>query len=145
MNLKTARKAGKAGWDPESSKYYLPVIIVVMLIGVIILFGKFIFSDQMLYGSDMINAGIFSRHFYVEYVQSHGAVPMWNPYLFGGLPFIDAFHGDIFYPFSILKFFGNLFRMLGMNFVIHIFLPANSGTTKEKASSGCMDHDVAQS
>ncbi len=93
-----------------------------MLVGVIILFREFIFSNKMLYGSDTINAGIFFRHFYVEYLKAHGSVPVWNPYIFGGLPFVDAFHGDIFYPFSVLKFFGNFYRMLGLNLVIHIFL-----------------------
>ena len=108
--------------NPEKSRYFLPAMIVVMLVGVIILFGEFIFSNKMLFGSDTINAGIFFRHFYVEYVKAHGAIPLWNPYIFGGLPFIDAFHGDIFYPLSTLKFFGDFYRMLGMNLVIHIFL-----------------------
>ena len=93
-----------------------------MLLGIIILFGPFIFSDKMLFGSDTINAGVFFRHFYVDYVKTHGTIPVWNPYIFGGLPFVDAFHGDIFYPLSILKFFGNFYRMLGFNLVIHIFL-----------------------
>jgi len=76
----------------------------------------------MLHGSDTLNAGVFFRHFYVEYVKARGMIPAWNPYIFGGLPFVDAFHGDIFYPLSILKFFGNFYRMLGLNLVIHIFL-----------------------
>lgn len=111
----------RIGFNPEQSKYYFPVFAAVMLIGVIIIFREFLFSNKMLYGSDTINAGIFFRHFYVEYVKAHGTVPLWNPYIFGGLPFIDAFHGDIFYPFSVLKFFGNFYRMLGINLVIHIF------------------------
>ncbi|SYZ73965.1 putative membrane protein [Candidatus Zixiibacteriota bacterium] len=117
-----SNRPGKTGWDPENFKYYFPAVITIMLVGVILLFRDFIFSDQMLSGSDMINAGIFFRHFYVEYVKLHGSIPLWNPYIFGGMPFIDAFHGDIFYPLSILKFTGNFFRMLGMNLVIHIFL-----------------------
>jgi len=109
-------------FEPEQSKYYFPIFAFVMLVGVIIMFSDFIFSDRMLYGSDTINAGIFFRHFYVEYVKLQGAVPVWNPYIFGGMPFIDAFHGDIFYPLSVLKFVGNFYRMLGLNLVIHIFL-----------------------
>ncbi len=120
--INQSKKSAKPGWDPESFKYYVPAAITVMLVGVIFLFRDFIFSDLMLYGSDTINAGLFFRHFYVEYVKLHGSIPMWDPYIFGGLPFIDAFHGDIFYPLSVLKFTGNFFRMLGMNLVIHIFL-----------------------
>ncbi len=116
------KKSASASWNPESIKYYFPILLGVMLVGVVIMFRQFIFSDKMLYGSDTINAGIFFRHFYVEFVTLHGAIPVWNPYIFAGMPFVDAFHGDIFYPFSILKFFDDFYRMLGFNLVIHIFL-----------------------
>ena len=115
-------KSSAASWNPENFRYYFPVLLGIMFVGVVVLFRQFIFSDKMLYGSDTINAGIFFRHFYVEYVKLHGAVPVWNPFIFAGMPFIDAFHGDIFYPLSILKFFGNFYRMLGFNLVLHIFL-----------------------
>ncbi len=115
-------KSGRHSFDPDSYKYYFPALVLFLLLGILILFREFIFSDQMLQGSDTINAGIFFRHFYVEYFKAFGSVPVWNPYIFGGLPFIDAFHGDTFYPFSILKFFGNFYRALGLNLVIHIFL-----------------------
>jgi hypothetical protein len=116
------KKLGSTGSDPDKFKYYPLAAVAVLFIGVIIMFRNFIFSDDMLYGSDTIIAGIFFRHFYVEFVRLFGSVPVWNPYIFGGLPFVDAFHGDIFYPLSILKFFGNFYRALGMNLVIHIFL-----------------------
>jgi len=111
-----------SSFNPESFKYYVPVLIAILLVGVTVLFSDFIFSDKMLHGSDTINAGIFFRHFYVEYFQAHGSVPVWNPYIFGGLPFVDAFHGDTYYPLSIYKFFGNFYRALGLNLVFHIFL-----------------------
>jgi hypothetical protein len=76
----------------------------------------------MLYGSDTIQAGIFFRNFYVDYFMEHLAVPQWNPFIFCGMPYVEAFHGDIFYPLSILKFFGSIYRTLGINLVIHIFL-----------------------
>ncbi len=109
-------------FNPAKSKYYVPILFLIILIGVVILFSDFIFSDKMLKGSDTINAGIFFRHFYVEYFKAFGSVPVWNPYIFGGMPFVDAFHGDTYYPLSVLKFFGNFYRALGLNLVIHIFL-----------------------
>ncbi len=111
-----------SSFNPDSYRYYAPVLFLILLVGVTILFSKFIFSDKMLYGSDTINAGIFFRHFYVEYFKTHWSVPVWNPYIFGGLPFVDAFHGDTYYPLSIYKFFGNFYRALGWNLVFHIFL-----------------------
>ncbi len=59
-------------------------------------FAGFIFSDKMLFGSDTVEAGLFFRGFYAEFVKVYHRIPLWNPYIFGGLPFIDAMHGDTF-------------------------------------------------
>ena len=78
------------------------VLFAVLFVAVIALFHTFVFSDKMLYGSDTIQAGVFFRSFYVDYVHENGSVPVWNPYQFCGIPYIDGFHGDTYYPFSIL-------------------------------------------
>ena len=119
---RAATTARKTTFDPETSPYFVPAAFGVLLVAMVILFREFIFSDNIFYSPDMIQAGIFFRSFYVNFVLSHGAVPQWNPYIFGGLPFVEAFHGDILYPLSILKFFGSLFRMLSYNLILHIFL-----------------------
>ncbi|HUV30989.1 MAG TPA: hypothetical protein VMY05_07880 [Acidobacteriota bacterium] len=106
----------------ESSPFFPLVVFAVLFLAVIWLFSDFVFSEQMLYGSDTLQAGYFFRSFYVDYVREYGAVPQWNPYIFGGMPFVEAFHGDIFYPLSVLKFFGPLRRMLGWNLLLHVFL-----------------------
>lgn len=118
----TPAPKGKKSFDPEASPLFTPIAFVVIFLALLILFSDFIFSDKMLYGSDTIQAGVFFRSFYVDYFKEHGSVPQWNPYIFGGLPYVEAFHGDIFYPFSILKFFGSIYRMLGINLFLHIFL-----------------------
>ncbi len=116
-----ARKVRRT-WDPEQKRWFVPVAFVLILVSLLVLFGDFIFSDQMLYGSDTIQAGVFFRSFLVDYYNEHGSVPQWNPYIFAGMPYVEAFHGDIFYPLSVLKFFGSIYRMLGMTLVLHIFL-----------------------
>lgn len=112
----------KKVFDPEASPWFTPAAFLVIFIALLILFGQFIFSDKMLYGSDTIQAGIFFRSFYVDYFTEHLSVPKWNPYIFCGMPYVEAFHGDIFYPLSILKFFGSIYRTLGMNLFLHVFL-----------------------
>jgi hypothetical protein len=94
-----------------------------ILVFVVVLFNKFIFSNAMLYGSDTIQAGVFFREFMVDYYKAHGSVPMWNPYIFCGMPFVDAFHGDIFYlPTFIIKMLLPLQRALGWGLILHIYL-----------------------
>jgi hypothetical protein len=115
-------QSGKKPFDPETSPWFTPAAFVIIFLALVILFSEFLFSNKMLYGSDTIQAGIFYRAFYIDYFKEHGAIPQWNPYIFAGLPYVEAFHGDIFYPLSILKFFGSIYRMLGINLFLHIFL-----------------------
>jgi hypothetical protein len=48
--------------------------------------------------------------------------PYWNPLLFGGLPFVEGMHGDIFYPPSLAMFFLDARAMWGWKMALHIFL-----------------------
>ncbi|HLG93921.1 MAG TPA: hypothetical protein VI546_03700, partial [candidate division Zixibacteria bacterium] len=107
-------------WKNERLFPWLPIGTYFAL--VIILFAEFVFSNQMLAGSDTLQAGIFFRSYLVEFFKSYGHVPQWNPYIFGGMPFVDAFHGDIFYPLSFLKFLMPLERALGWIQILHIFM-----------------------
>jgi hypothetical protein len=107
----------------EEDKYFPLYYSGGILLFVIVLFGKFIFSNQMLFGSDTFQAGVYFREFMVSYFKAHGGVPPWNPYIFCGMPFVDAFHGDIFYlPTFIIKMIFPLERALGWGLVLHIYL-----------------------
>jgi hypothetical protein len=124
-NPPAQRKRPQPTWfdDILQSRYYFWYYALVILVMTIVLFSKFVFSDKMLFGSDTLQAGVFFREFFVEYFKAHGSVPQWDPYIFGGLPFVDAFHGDIFYPVSfVFKMLFPLFRALGWVLVFHIFL-----------------------
>lgn len=105
------------------SPYYFVYYGITIAILTLILFGEFVFSNLMLFGSDTLQAGVFFRNFFVEYFKATGDVPQWNPYIFGGMPFVDAFHGDIFYPISfVFKMIFPLTRALGWVLVFHVFL-----------------------
>lgn len=106
----------------EEWRHYPWLYAGVLLLFTVILFNKFIFSNAMLAGSDTIQAGVFFRNFMIEHFKNFGSIPMWNPYIFCGMPFVDAFHGDIFYlPTFILKLILPLHRALGWGLVIHIY------------------------
>lgn len=86
------------------------------------LFREFVVSGGMLFGSDVLALGYFARSFYAEMVRQVHVFPLWNPYIFGGLPFVDAMHGDIFYPTTVMKFVMPVHRAMGWKLVLHVFL-----------------------
>ena len=82
------------------------------------LLGQFLVGPA----SDQYVAGYSFRHFAAEYFKTHRAIPQWNPYLFGGLPFIGAAHGDIFYPTAWLRWFLPTDLAMNLGFAVHIVL-----------------------
>jgi hypothetical protein len=88
----------------------------------LILFREFIFGLKEILGTDTIALGYFARNFYTHFLRDLGTFPVWNPLLFGGLPFVDGMHGDIFYPVSLLLTFLDPARSWGWKLVLHVFL-----------------------
>ncbi|MFN0179856.1 MAG: hypothetical protein ACKVZ0_13740 [Gemmatimonadales bacterium] len=82
------------------------------------------FTGQFLAGpsSDQFIAGYSFRHFAAEYFRAYGSIPLWNPFLFGGLPFVGAAHGDIFYPTTMLRWILPTDVAMNLGFALHIVL-----------------------
>lgn len=79
-------------------------------------------GGQFLLGSDQYVAGYGFRLFAAEHFRAHGEIPQWNPYLFGGLPFMGAMHGDIFYPTAWLRWVLPVDTAMNLGFAIHLVL-----------------------
>jgi hypothetical protein len=69
--------------------------------------------------SDQYAAGYAYRTWGAEQWRALGHVPLWNPNLFGGLPFVGAGHGDIFYPTSFLRLILPFATVMNLGFVLH--------------------------
>ena len=53
--------------------------------------------------SDQYIAGYSFREFGAQVLRATGGFALWNPYLFGGMPYVGAMHGDIFYPTAFMR------------------------------------------
>ena len=99
---------------------WLPTTIFIGL--TLVLFRKFVFSDQMLFGGDTLGLGYVARAFYADVLTGLGTVPRWAPVILGGTPFIEALaSGDSLYPPSVLLLMlMDPHRALGWKLVIHV-------------------------
>lgn len=79
-------------------------------------------DGRFLLGDDQYIAGYGFRLFGAEMFRSTGRIPEWNPYLFGGMPFIAAMHGDIFYPTAWLRWILPVDTAMNLGFAVHIVL-----------------------
>jgi hypothetical protein len=90
----------------------------------LVVFREYLLSGPgtMLLGQDTIAAGVMFRKFFVEHIRELGRMPLWNPYLFGGVPTIEAGSGDFLYPSSILHFLLPLPSALAWKLILHVYL-----------------------
>ncbi|HKN59359.1 MAG TPA: hypothetical protein VJV97_10940, partial [Gemmatimonadaceae bacterium] len=82
------------------------------------LLGKFLVNPH----SDQYIAGYAFREFAAATLRATGHFPLWDPYLFGGMPYVAAMHGDVFYPTFLLRMLLPTDVAMTWGFVIHIFL-----------------------
>ena len=92
--------------------------LATIVLGAPALAGKFLISPI----SDQYLAGYAFREFGAHALRTTGGFPMWNPYIFGGLPYVAAMHGDIFYPTFLLRMMMPTDVAMTLGFMVHIFL-----------------------
>ncbi|MGD2136129.1 MAG: hypothetical protein PVF27_08215, partial [Gemmatimonadales bacterium] len=72
--------------------------------------------------SDQYATGFAYRAWAAEQWRALGHVPLWNPGIFCGLPFVGAMHGDIFYPTAWLRLVLPTALAMNLGFVVHYLL-----------------------
>ncbi len=102
-----------AGWWSA-----LVYALSTLLLGAPALAGKFLISPI----SDQYLAGYAFREFGAHTLRTTGAFPMWDPYIYGGLPYVASMHGDIFYPTFLLRMLLPTDVAMTVGFVLHVFL-----------------------
>ncbi len=86
-------------------------------------YRDFVFhADRMLFGTDMLDQALQLRKFATDELRAGRGLPLWNPFVYGGLPFLAILPGPLFYPTSLLYLLLPLYRAIGWTFVIHTFL-----------------------
>ena len=72
--------------------------------------------------SDQFKAGYSFREFAAQSLRAGHGFPLWNPFIEGGLPYVAAMHGDIFYPTFLLRWVFPTDIAMTWEFPIHVFL-----------------------
>ena len=72
--------------------------------------------------SDQYKAGLPFHAWSAEWVKRTGHLPLWNPELFGGMPFVAAGSGDVFYPTWLLRFVVPVTTAGNLSFFVHYIL-----------------------
>lgn len=72
--------------------------------------------------SDQYIAGYAFREFAAASLRAGEGFPLWNPYLMGGMPYVAAMHGDIFYPTFLLRLILPTDVAMTWGMILHLML-----------------------
>ena len=118
----TAAPAAPAGQEaPRLAGLWATLTYAVgtMLLAWPALGGGFLVNPR----SDQYIGGFPVRDFAGQALKAGQGIPQWNPYLFGGMPYIAAMGvGDIFYPTALLRQLLPTDVGMTWGFILHIFL-----------------------
>ena len=108
-------------WEPRWPRTAALLVCILAALTLLwpLLTGRILFGGMR---SDMFIAGYSFRLFGAEEFKATGSIPQWNPYLFGGLPYIAAMHGDIFYPTAWLRWIMPVDLAITWGMAIHFVL-----------------------
>ncbi len=93
-------------------------LLATMLLAWPALGGAFLVNPN----SDQYIAGYSFREFAARSLREGNGFPTWNPFQFGGMPYVAAMHGDIFYPTFLLRMMLPTDIAMTWGFIIHTVL-----------------------
>ena len=107
-------------WTPPVAGAWaaLTFAVCTLALGFHALVGGFLINAS----SDQFKAGYPFREFAAASLKAGHGIPLWNPYLMGGMPYVAAMHGDIFYPTAFLRMILPTDVAMTWGLLIHIFL-----------------------
>ncbi len=71
--------------------------------------------------ADLANQFLYSRAFGFGEMAS-GHLPAWNPYIYGGVPFLGDFQSALLYPLNLIFLVLPLAAAINWSFALHVFL-----------------------
>jgi hypothetical protein len=99
-------------------------LAVASLLGLAITFlYRTVLGNLMIYGLDLFTYFYPYRAYVAEAARS-GHLPLWNPYLFMGVPLLANIQSQAFYPLNLPLYWLSVPKMLSLSITIHLFLAA---------------------
>ncbi|MEO0078464.1 MAG: hypothetical protein ABIK86_05640, partial [candidate division WOR-3 bacterium] len=106
-----------------SEKTLHQAIVVLFFLLPFVFYGKYLFGDRMLFGTDWIGAGGYMiREFMARYIKGHHSLAYWMPAILCGQPTGAAFFADLFYPTLFLRLVLPVHVVWTWTFTLHLSL-----------------------
>ncbi|PIY69204.1 hypothetical protein COY90_01930 [Candidatus Roizmanbacteria bacterium CG_4_10_14_0_8_um_filter_39_9] len=96
-------------------------IIVALLCIVLVFFADVVFFGKVLFAGDNASINVPSKVLMFDMIR-RGQLPLWNPYMFSGTPFLADINLGLLYPLNILYLILSPLRALSYMIIIDVYL-----------------------
>ncbi|MDO8139955.1 MAG: hypothetical protein Q6358_00510, partial [Candidatus Brocadiales bacterium] len=106
------------------SKYDWFAMLILLLLtlayfyNVVVPDGSSVLSDQ---NTDTRHQLFYWRYFGFNTL-AKGIIPLWNPYIYGGTPFVGGLQSAIFYPLNLIYLIFPIHVAINYSIILHVFL-----------------------
>ncbi|HYM65389.1 MAG TPA: YfhO family protein [Candidatus Sulfotelmatobacter sp.] len=102
----------------KKRKYHFLLFFVTILF-----FNKLFFNPSaMLLPGDTLGSAYFPKYFFSSFIKLYKEIPLWNPYMFSGMPFQADPSSSMFYPLNLLFLIIPTGYSFGYLYFLDIFL-----------------------
>lgn len=118
-------KRRKAAPKPPQRKPFQPThghILALLFLATLVVYNRILSPSVMVAATDQLTAGYMFKEFAARVLRHLHQFPLWDPYIFAGLPYIDALHGDMFYLTALARVILPTHLVLNWTFILHTFL-----------------------
>lgn len=104
------------------SRWIGAAILLALTLG---MFGDVLFTSRPIVlsdsGTDLASQFIYWRAFTADQLR-HGHLPLWNPHVFCGMPYLGWAQTAVLYPTNWLDLVLSLPRSINVSIALHVFL-----------------------
>ncbi|HET7087200.1 MAG TPA: YfhO family protein [Anaerolineae bacterium] len=109
---------------PSPGRKLAPALALAALTALVVLFfSKMLFTNLIVARGDLYNYFYPYRDYAASAVRE-GRVPLWNPYLFMGAPFLANSQAGFFYPLNLAASWLETARAANLSIVAHVWIAA---------------------
>ncbi len=100
--VSTASRMRGGWWHAGSRDWLAPGLLALATVG---FFWRILFAgDWMPAGGGDLAANLYPTYHFAAHALKSGTLPLWNPYLWSGVPFAADIETGLFYPVNLLYF-----------------------------------------
>ena len=108
--------------DEKDGGFTSLTYIILYIVLAHVCFWKYLVPGNFAYGTDTVAASYPIQEMGMSEIFKNHSVPLWNPYIFSGMPLLASFSFHVFYPGSWIYFFISPKFATGYLYIIHFIL-----------------------